>query len=203
MSLKAPELLCAICMAGALWSASGCTQWDYDLGTPLPRTDFGESSEDATLAQVLDKLGPPQRLSATGNGIVMAWEYWRINEDTLGVRLGALGVDIMSHDWGRAHVRAEFLLLTFDRRHRLTGSTYSSWDSKLGGGQGIQPFFSFVSLVEVDDLVERLPQHRWGAGALKPIPRALNRDSNSETGQNGVEQRGTPTAIGQQSLEMR
>lgn len=196
------ESIARKCLLATLCLLAACTQWHYDLGAPLARTDFDETVEASSLAAVLDELGPPQRLSAAGNGFVLAWEHWRINEDTLGIRLGALGADIMSIDWGKARVRGEFLILTFDREHLLTASTYSSWDSKFGGGQAIQPFFSFVSLVDVDDLVEKMPQHRWGASTLQPMPRALNRGSNTDTGQNGIEQRGTPTTIGQHSLEM-
>ena len=184
------------------WLLSACTQWHYDLGTPLSEADLPERGDIISLTDALGSLGPPQRLSATHNGFVLAWEHWLIDEETLGIRLGALGADIMSIDWGRAHVRAQFLLLTFDKQHQLTGSSFSEWDSKLGGGNAIQPFFSFVSLVDVDDLVERMPQHRWGMSSLKPIPRALNRDSSSYTGQSGIEQRGTPNTVGQQSLEM-
>lgn len=201
MSPIVPEGLARIFLLGGLCLLSACTQWHYDLGTPVARTDYSDTTQAVRLAQVLDELGPPQRLSATGNGLVLAWEHWRINEDTLGVRLGAMGADIMSVDWGKARVRAEYLLLTFDREHLLTGSSYAQWDSKLGGGQAIQPFFGFVSLVDVDDLVQRMPQHRWGASALKPMSRALNRQSDPDTGQNGIEQRGTPTTIGQRSLE--
>lgn len=187
----------------ALLLSGGCvTQWHYDLGDPLVRSDYEAACNCLTLAEIMTELGPPLRLSATGNGWVMAWEHWRVKEDTLGFRLGAMGADIMAADWGRARVAGEFLILTFDREHRLTGNTYSRWDSKFGGGQGVQPLFSFVSLVDVEDLVEDLPQHRWGISALKPIPRALNRDSDPATGQNGLEQRGTPATIGQRSLEM-
>lgn len=202
MYLKPVKILARLLLLAQCWLLSACTLWHYDLGTPLSEADLPEQGEQVSLGEALVRLGPPQRLSAAGEGYVLAWEHWLIDEETLGVRLGALGADIMSIDWGQARVRAQFLLLTFDKEHQLTGSTFSEWDSKLGGGQAIQPFFSFVSLVDVDDLVDRMPQHRWGMSSLKRMTRALNRDSNSDTGQNGLEQRGTPTTIGQQSLEM-
>ena len=197
------ETLLRSSLLAALLLLGGCiTQWHYDLGDPLVRNDYEAACNCLNLAQIMTELGPPLRVSATDNGWVMAWEHWRVKEDTLGFRLGAMGADLMSADWGRARVRGEFLLLTFDRQHRLTGNTYSRWDSKFGGGQAVQPLFSFVSLVDVDDLVDYLPQHRWGISALKPLPRAINRQSDPETGQNGIEQRGTPPTIGQRSLEM-
>ena len=181
----------------------GCTQWHYDLGRPLSEADIPNAEQHLTLAQVLADLGPPQRMSATGNGYVLAWEHWQVKEQTLGLSLGAMGAELFSLDWGDLRTNGEFLMVTFNKQHQLVSSTLSQWDNKGGGGKAIQPFFSLVSLVDAGDLVGKLPQHRWGGAFLKPLPRALNNDSNSDTGQNGIEQRGTPTVIGQQSLEMK
>lgn len=197
-----PDSLGRLALLACFCLLTACTQWRYDLGTPLAQTAFPDSKEQQRLVDVLATLGPPQRLSATDTGFVLAWEHWQVDEDTLGIRLGFMGADILSMDWGKAHVRGEFLLLTFNRDYLLTGSAYSEWDSNLGGGKGVQPFLGFVSLVDVADLTRRMPQHSWGAATLKSIPSALNRESNSNTGQNVVEQRGTPNGVGQQSLEM-
>ena len=62
--------------------------------------------------------------------------------------------------------------------------------------------FVVVDVVDVDDLTERLPYHRWGATALEPPPVGLNREQNMNQGANGLQQRGTPTAVGQHSLQM-
>ncbi|HEY6131405.1 MAG TPA: hypothetical protein VIV27_05265, partial [Halioglobus sp.] len=104
--------------------------------------------------------------------------------------------------WGEMRIKGEFLLLTFDKQHQLTSATRSHWDNYGGGGKAIQPLFSFVSVVDAGDLLGPMPQHRWGGSLLQRLPRTLNLNSNSETGQHGLQQRGTPSAIGQQSLEM-
>jgi hypothetical protein len=179
---------------------TACTQWRYDLGTPLPAIDLPQA--DMPLAQALDLLGPPQRLSATDSGFVLAWEHWHIREDAIGVSLGALGADFLSADWGEMRVRGEFLLLTFDRQHQLTSATRSHWDNYGGGGRAIQPLLGFVSVVDAGDLNGPLPQHTWGSSLLQRLPGTLNMASNPGSGQSGLQQRGTPTAIGQQSLEM-
>ena len=194
------------CLAGSLLlfilPLSGCTQWRYDLGTHLTSADRPDVEQGVSLTQVLAQLGPPQRLSALSNGYVLAWEHWQVDENTFGLSLGAMGADFLSLDMGKAHIRGEFLLLTFNRHHQLTSSTFSHWSGEAGGGQGIQPLLSLVSTVDVDDLVERLPHHRWGATLLKPMPETLNTGSHPDTGQTGIQQRGTPTGAGQQSLEM-
>jgi hypothetical protein len=182
---------------------SACTQWRYELGEPLSASQAPDASQSPALADVLAQLGPPQRLSAIDGGYVLAWEHWQIRESSLGFSLGSLGVDILSVDWGDARVEGEFLLLTFNRGHQLTASTFSRWDADAGSGAALQPLFGLVSVVDVDDLVRRMPQHDWGAAALKRLPEALNTPSRPDMGQAGIEQRGTPTGIGQQSLEMK
>jgi hypothetical protein len=178
---------------------TACSQWRYDLGTPLPVIDLPQ--QQMPLAEVLDLLGPPQRMSATDTGFVLAWEHWHIREDSIGVRLGALGADFLSADWGQMNVKGEFLLLTFDRQHLLTSAARSQWDNYGGGGRAIQPF-GIMSVVDSGDLIGPLPQHDWGNSLLQRLPGSLNMSSNLTSGQSGLQQRGTPTAIGQQSLEM-
>jgi len=180
---------------------SGCTQWRYELGKKLSPELLPDSSQDVSLSDVLKQLGPPQRLSEAGNGYVLAWEFWQIREDTFGLSLGALGVDLLSADWGNAHMHGEFLLVTFNRQHQVTGSTFARWSNDAGGGQAIQPLVGLVSLVDVEDMVSYMPHHRWGAGLLEPLPEAINVHSRPDTGQSGIQRRGTPTGTGQQSLE--
>jgi hypothetical protein len=190
-----------VCTLAACWLLTACSQWRHELGAPLPIVELPQ--QDSSLSQALDLLGPPQRMSATDSGFVLAWEHWHIQEDTLGVSLGALGADFLTADWGEMRVRGEFLLLSFDRQHKLTSATRSHWDNYGGGGKAIQPFLGFISVVDAGDLTEPMPQHRWGGSLLQRLPWTLNNASNPASGQSGLEQRGTPTAIGQQSLEMK
>ncbi|MCB1687504.1 MAG: hypothetical protein KDI33_03425 [Halioglobus sp.] len=184
----------------ACWLLTACSQWHYDLGVPL--ADTPAPAQHTSLADALDLLGPPLRMSATDTGFVLAWEHWHIRENSVGFSLGALGADFMSADWGEMRIKGEFLLLTFDKDHLLTSATRSEWDNHGGGGKAIQPFFGFISVVDVDDLTEMMPQHRWGSALFQRLPGTLNANSNLDTGQSGLQQRGTPTAAGQQSLEM-
>ena len=180
---------------------SGCTQWRYELGTRVSEEALPDSSQGVSLTEVLASLGPPMRLSALGKGYVLAWEFWRIREDTIGLSLGALGVDLLSVDWGKAHMHGEFLIVTFNREHQVTSSSFARWSNDAGGGRAIQPMLGLVSLVDVEDMLEDMPQHQWGAALLEPLPEAINSPSRPDTGQNGIQRRGTPTGTGQQSLE--
>lgn len=186
----------------------GCTQWRYDMGEPIAALDNNSSQgglaatiPNMSLAQVLDLLGPPHHVSAADTGFAMAWEHWHIREDSIGVSLGAMGADFLTFDWGRMHAKGEFVLLTFNDEHQLTAMSRSQWDGPAGGGMAVQPFVSVVSVVDSDDLRDPLPQHNWGAGLLQQLPRGLNRASNSDEGRNGLQQRGTPAAVGQHTLD--
>lgn len=189
------------CLLLACWQLQACSQWRYDLGMPLPEVEL--PAKNTSLHDALALLGPPNRITATDSGFVLAWEHWHIRENELGVSLGALGADFLSADWGEMRVKGEFVLLTFNNDRRLTAATRSNWDTHGGGGQAIQPFFGFVSVVDSDDLREPMPQHRWGGANLQSLPGTLNWESSPDTGRSGLQQRGTPTSIGQQSLQMQ
>jgi hypothetical protein len=120
----------------------------------------------------------------------------------LGLSLRPIGIEFLSIDWGDAQTRGEYLLLSFDKSHHLIDSEFIAFDMDAGGGKGIQALLSVVDVVDVDDLTDPMPQHQWGAFALEELPVTLNRNSHMDSGQHGIEQRGTPVNVGQRSTEM-
>ncbi|MDJ0955833.1 MAG: hypothetical protein QNI91_03190 [Arenicellales bacterium] len=182
---------------------AGCSISTYKIGADnIDPKDVPEPKETQTLIDALARLGPPYRLSATPNGYVLAWEHWHIQQDKLGISLRPIGGDFLSINWGNARTRGDFLVLYFDRNHKLVDSGYGHWDSDAGGGQGIQPLFSIVDVVDVDDLVQPMPHHLWGGFMLSELPITLNIKNHLDTGQNGIQQRGTTANVGQHTLEM-
>ena len=179
---------------------SACTQWYFELGEPVNELELPPESV-TYLSEALAMLGPPQRISAGESGYILAWEHWIVRENSFGFSLGMIGADVLSADIGNLYAKGEFLLLTFDRDHILTAVSRTNWDNRRGGGQAVQPF-GFVDVVELGDLVGRMPQHRWGASMLERLPEALNEGSDPDSGEAGVEQRGTPESVGQRALEM-
>lgn len=180
----------------------GCTQRFHQLGQPLPSVQ-AEPAAGASLQSVLARLGPPQRLTRSPSGWVMGWEHWRISENAFGASLGVLGVDALTFDWGDARVRGDFLLVSFDNGHVATSVSRATWDNAVGGGASVQALVGVAPLVNVADLLRPMPQHGWGAAALMPLPTAINNENRPGMGSNGLEQRGTPTGIGQRTLEMQ
>lgn len=196
------RMLRSVCSVLTLLCLCGCSQYFYAMGEPLVEADLPDAGSRMQLAQVLDLLGPPLRMSAVPGGYVLAWEHWNIEEEKLGFSLGYAGADALSVDFGTSRVKGEFFLLGFNHGHQLVDSSFSQWDNYAGGGRSLQPLGGLLPIVDVDDLREHLPQHRWGATSLNSLPVSLNRDSQPDTGANGIEQRGTPTGLGQRSLEM-
>jgi hypothetical protein len=181
-------------------SLAGCTQSVYRMGGELPPAFAVQPG--TPLSSVLGELGPPLRVSSTPQGWVMAWEHWRVAEASLGLSLGLVGADLLSLDWGDARVRGDFLLLGFDRQHRLTDSARVAWDNDVGDGSAVLPLIGGVPVVSVADLLLPLPYHAWGGASLLPLPTALNNAQRPDMGTTGIEQRGTPSALGQRALEL-
>lgn len=186
----------------ALFLLAGCTQRLYQLGQSLPSVQ-AEPGAGASLQSVLERFGPPQRLTRSPSGWVMGWEHWRISENAFGASLGVLGVDALTFDWGDARVRGDFLLVSFDDGHVVTSVSRATWDNAVGGGAAVQAFVGVAPLVNVADLLVPMPQHGWGGATLVPLPTAINNENRPGMGSNGLEQRGTPTGIGQRTLEMQ
>ncbi|WOJ95367.1 hypothetical protein R0137_08835 [Congregibacter brevis] len=189
----------AVALLTASLFLGGCTQRFYQFGEALPE-GIEEQAQGQNMATVLARLGPPLRFATSNDQLVMAWEAWRVRESALGLSLGWAGADFLNVDWGSAKIQGDFLIMSFDEQRRVTAAKRVYRDDRLGGGAAIQPFFSFVSVVDVDDLLEPLPQHAWGGGQLLPLPEVLNNLMSPGMG-NAVEQRGTPSGAGARTLE--
>ncbi len=198
------EGLFKLVVVAALGPLAGCSIITYQFGAEkVSPEDVPDAGQSRGLTDVLAELGPPNRLSATPDGYVLAWESWYIRRTKVGLSLSPIGIDLFSMDWGDALMQGDFLLLHFSRDHKLVASGYGSSESNAGEGQGVQPLFGIVDVADVDDLTGPMPHHHWGGFMLNRLPVTLNVDNHMDTGQNGIQQRGTPPAVGQHSLEMR
>ena len=178
---------------------SGCVQWrHYELGLPIDRAELPQPEEGWTLSQVMKKFGPPLVMTAESSGYTMAWDYWEIDEYRVGIGSFITGIDLVNIDWGKASAQGNFMLLSFDRNHRLLSAAFEEWNRDAGGGRGVQPVFSALG-----DLLDERSQHRWGAQSLNRLLVTLNQQNRLDSGRAGIEQRGGTRRIGQHSLELR
>ena len=199
-----PETSDKLGMLAAVCLLAGCTTMTYQYGTEtISPDDVPDPGQSRGLTDVLAELGPPNRLSATPGGYVLAWESWYIERTKLGLSLMPLGVDLISIGSGNALIQGEYLVLHFSSDHTLVASGYGSSDGNAVEGQGVQPLFSFVDTADVDDMTGPMPHHHWGGFMLNRLPLTINADSHLDAGQNGIQQRGTPAGVGQHSSEMR
>jgi hypothetical protein len=183
---------------------TGCMQWrHYELGLPMVRAELPQPEDGWSVSQVMDKFGPPLLMSAEPSGYSMAWEYWTIDEYRVGIGSFITGVDFLNIDWGKANAQGDFMLLSFSYDHRLLSASFEEWNRDAGGGQGVQPVFSAIDVVDVGDLLEARSQHRWGLQSLRPTLVTLNQQNRLDSGASGIEQRGGTRRVGQHSLELR
>ena len=190
----------AVLFAGCLL-LSGCSQWHYEMGAPAPQLSESKVGK-LNRSEVMGLLGPPHSLSKSAGGYVLAWEYIALTESSIGLSLSNLGLDFLSLDWSQISSHGEYLLATFDASHTLTAVSFSKWTSDAGDSKSIQPL-GIVNGISSRDLRAKAPQHQWGYGLFRQLPEVLNAHSDLESGESGLEQRATPTTLGQRTLEFQ
>jgi len=181
----------------------GCTVIHSQIDYPL-QFDKNDFHRDQThISTILESLGPPAKMSALGNGVVFLYEYTLITERQLGVtvRHGLLSLLKFSH--ANATADRKTLLLLFDEKGILTSYAFQDLTEKVGSGVGGSFVYSVASLVDTSNLEEEPAVFQWGTSLFKSLPETLNVHHSLDSGQNGLELKGTTKNVGQHSLEMR
>lgn len=200
-----------------IFSGGGCTTLKTKKGVPIDLTKVKSEEQTTHYGTILRDLGPPDKLSALPNGFAFLYEYIVITEFQVGILLDSertLGITVFPESafdfrslfrfgFAQGHAERQVLLLTFDGEGRLVAQRYEEFDQDLGRGTGIQTFIGISSLVDNSHLEEEESQHNWGMSLLRPLHQTLNDSQSLETGISGLEQTGTPTGIGQHTLELR
>jgi len=181
----------------------GCTVIHTQIDSPL-QFDKRDFNRDQThISTVLEHLGPPAKISALGNGVVFLYEYTSITERQLGftLRYGLLSLLKFSHATAKADRKG--LLLLFDEKGILTSHALQDLTEKVGSGIGTSFVYSVVSLVDTSHLEEEPAVFQWGTSLFKSLPETLNIHHSLDSGQYGLELKGTTKNVGQHALEMR
>jgi hypothetical protein len=181
----------------------GCTVIHNRIDSPLQFDKNSFTRDQTHISTVLENFGPPAKMSALGKGVVFLYEYTLITERQLGItfRYGLLSLIKFSHASAKADRKT--LLLLFDEKGMLTSYAAQAFTEKVGSGIGASFVYSVVSLVDTSSLAEEPAVFHWGTSLLKPLPETLNVHHSLESGQNGLELKGTTKSVGQHSLEMR
>lgn len=193
----------ALLFSSAFLLLSGCSIIRQDVGQPL-LIDEASLADARDYREVLEMLGPPHKLSRTDHGMTFLYEEVDLLERQLGLNLGAGDVVLLKAVAAREYADRRTLVLTFDAQGITQSLDYHEWTDIAAQGAALQFVFVVASVADEGDLNDSPAGHHWGFGLLQAaLPRALNRPSSLETGENGVELKGTPTNIGQHALELR
>ena len=179
----------------------GCTIVSEELGDPLPPVEQA-AARGATTRQVLDVLGPPSQIASLGDGYAFLYEHALVKEKQLGLSINYLWLRYFKLAMGSAEADREALLLVFDQSGQVVNSSFRQWTETLGTGNSFQFVITVMSVVDTGEITETPISLKWGGELLQSrLPEALNRQSSTLFGLNGLEQSGTPTGAGQRVLE--
>ena len=180
---------------------AGCTFISKEYGRPII-SDDAEFEDGAThFRDVLNKLGPPAKMSAVPGGMAFQYEYLTIKERQFGINIP--GVEVLKLSLGWAHGDLDTLLLLFDQEGRLKSHRFQERQPDLGTGTTVQFFFAVAPTVDTRGNEADYEPNEWGMALLRSLPETLNSRQSLESGQNGMQRRGTPEKAGQHTLEMR
>ena len=180
-----------------------CTVIHQEVGQAL-HVDHSSLSEATHYSEVLDLLGPPHKISRTSSGMVFAYEEVDLTERQLGVNLTIKDVTLLKVVVAREYADRQALMIVFDEGGDLKSYGHDEWSDIVAEGGAFQFIFVIASVADEGTLNDSPIVHDWGMGLLEANhSHSLNRQSNLDTGQSGIEQIGTPTAVGQRTLELR
>jgi hypothetical protein len=189
-------------ISAALFFATGCSSFRTDMGHPLSGSVQNYTNGQTHLQTVLDNMGPPNAATKLPDGFAFLYEYTRINEFQLGisVNVSVLRYFKFLHAWNS--LEREVMLVTFDKQGTVRNATMRTWKGSLGGGSAVQVIVNVMSLSDVAQFLQPADANNWGDRLLQPLPTTLNSAQSLRTGEHGLQLRGPPEFVGQETLEM-
>lgn len=178
---------------------SGCADLRFTRGPFLEADASALEPGESLLRDVLERLGPPDKLTRTGAGFAFLYERFDARERQFGVAVPF--VEALKLVVGRVTVRHQTLLLEFDAEGALLARRLEDRSGRVGSGAALQLMVVVAPLADLSPFTRRAPQHRWGAALLRALPQELNRAQDLDSGVRGLEQRATPRKAGQRTLE--
>lgn len=181
----------------------GCSVITDDVGQPL-RVEEDQLFSVLDYHDVLSLFGPPHQLSVGRAGMVFLYEEIDVNEQQIGINLSVKKATLFKAVMARGMADRRLLLVSFDGGGQTQAIRYQERDDAAASGAALQLIFEVAGVVDDDDLSLPPSIHRWGFELLEAdLPMALNRQQRLDNGQHGLQQKATPLAVGQQTLELR
>ncbi len=185
---------------------TGCSMLYTKVGKPISAEGLVMEPGDTRYEEVLDDLGPPNRMSSLPGGFAFMYEYLLFREMQIGISgpqqfhlLSLLKLTVAD-----INLRHEILLLHFNSEGVLISSAQTASSENLGMGGSVQPIVSLQSVVDTSEYEDdAVMEMNWGSALLRPLPEVLNMPQSLSSGAAGMERSGTTAKVGQHTLEMR
>ena len=194
-------LFSVLCIV-VLLNQAGCSHITKKIDNPIDSSVTELTKDHIHYYKVLDELGPPAYISSLPEGCAFQYETLQIDELQFGI-----SADVEIFRWfklayGNAKVERELHTFVFNKEGFI--QAYGNKQIKDDAGKGISYQFivKVAQVVDTSHLEQPFAQHNWGFSFLQPLPVAMNREQSMDSGAHGMEQRGTPNAVGQRTLEM-
>jgi hypothetical protein len=142
-------------------------------------------------ADVLVALGPPAKLTALPSGFAFLYESTQVLQRGIALSAYFLRASVTKGD----RVLDSYVVV-FDERGLVVGHEKITKSVPLS--------LTFAVTIPTGgpprELTASAPQHHWGMSLLNPLSTTLNAANDIDAGMHGLEQRGTPIAVGQRTL---
>jgi len=183
---------------------SGCSLLKTSIDPPK------SSPQDLPVAQthfteILRDLGPPSRITALPGGFAFLYEHLDFREMQLGLSVSAQSdwLSLLKITLADANLRQRAVLFHFRSDGCLLSVATLDRQEGVGMGGTVQLLFSVVPIVDTSEYADDSTHAmHWGMSLLDPLPRTLNAQQSLRTGSSGLELGGTPSKVGQHTLEM-
>jgi len=183
--------------------ASGCANMEHDIGAPLPIDAMKDFAAGSYYGEVLDRFGPPTKMSALTVGMVFQYERVKLRERQYGLILpGEIGKWIKAV-YASADADVEVMQFIFGEDGKLRSADAEVWSTDAGAGFSVTLIFSTGSFTDTKQY-ERAASRplEWGSALTTPLLKTLNAAQNLEIGANGVQLPATAQIVGQHTLEL-
>jgi hypothetical protein len=170
---------------------SSCTRTHISNDKEIDIAKTQAIQHNTPYADVLAALGPPTKLTALPAGFAFLYESAQALLRSLSLSVYFIKVSVTKGD----RVLDAYVVL-FDERGLLVGHEQITKSVPLS----LTFSMSIPTAGPPKALSILAPQHRWGMSLLQPLPKTLNAASDVDAGLYGLEQRGTPVAVGQRTL---
>ena len=203
MRINKANWLFAILFVVLLLTVAGCSHITKKIDNPIVSSVTELTKDQIHYYKVLDELGPPAYMSSLPEGFAFQYETLQIDELQFGISANVEIFRWFKLAYGKAKVERELHTFIFNKEGYV--QAYGKKQTKDDAGKGIsyQIIVKVAQVVDTSHLEQPFAQHNWGFSLLQPLPVAINRKQSMDSGAHGMEQRGTPNAVGQRTLEMQ